>query len=97
MVTAIFTNAANVIGPQIAAQPTARLRLHAYLQAHVAYISSHFQYMMAVMEIASNVRTDEGKPRYTATTEKPVLKALETLDLAAVRNGIAVASTSRSE
>ncbi len=75
----ILTDAANVIGPQIASQPTPRLRLHAYIQAHVTYIHSHLQYMMAVMEIASNARALS----YAATAQRPVLKALETL----LRNG----------
>jgi TetR/AcrR family fatty acid metabolism transcriptional regulator len=75
----ILTDAAHVIGPQIAAQPTPRLRLHAYLQAHVMYIHSHLQYMMAIMEIASNARALS----YAATAQRPVLKALEAM----LRNG----------
>src|SRR5579859_6657956 len=73
VVKEIYTDAAHFIGPRIAAQPTARLRLQTYIQAHVEYISTHLLQMMAIMEIAINFRTEEGKLRYATTTERPVL------------------------
>lgn len=79
VVKEILTDAAHFIGPQLAAQPTARLRLQAYIQAHVEYISTHLKQMMAIMEIAIHVRTEEGKLRYGTTAERPVLTALKTL------------------
>jgi len=80
VVKAIFTDAASSIGPKIAAQPTARLRLQAYIQAHVEYISTHLEQMMAFMEIAINFyRAEDGKLRFGAATERPVLEALEGL------------------
>lgn len=80
VVKAILTDAASSIGPQIAAQPTARLRLQAYIQAHVDYISTHPTQMMAFMEIAINLyRAEDGKLRFGGGTEKPVLEALEGL------------------
>ena len=79
VVKEILTDAAHFIGPKLAAQPTARLRLQTYIQAHVEYISTHLKQMMAIMEIAIHVRTEEGKLRYGTTTEQPVLTALKTL------------------
>jgi len=79
VVKAIYTDAAHFIGPRIAAQPTAQLRLQAYIQSHVEYISTHLMQMMAIMEIAINFRTEEGKLRYGIATEEPVLAALEGL------------------
>jgi TetR/AcrR family fatty acid metabolism transcriptional regulator len=79
VVKAIYKDAASFIGPRIAAQPTAALRLQAYIQAHVEYISTHLMQMMAIMEIAINFRTEEGKLRYGAATERPVLTALEAI------------------
>ncbi len=79
VVRAIYADAASFIGPKIAAQPTAQLRLQTYIQAHVEYISTHLMQMMAIMEIAINVRTEDGKLRYGVATEKPVLTALEAL------------------
>ena len=79
VVKEILMDAAHFIGQQLAAQPTARLRLQTYIQAHVEYISTHLKQMMAIMEIAIHVRTEEGKLRYGTTTEQPVLTALKTL------------------
>lgn len=79
VVKEILTDAAHFIGPKLAAQSTARLRLQTYIQAHVDYISTHLKQMMAIMEIAIHVRTEEGKLRYGTPTEQPVLTALKTL------------------
>jgi AcrR family transcriptional regulator len=79
VVTAIYKDAASYIAPQIAAEPTPALRLQAYIQSHVAYVSTHLQQMMAIMEIVTNVRTDEGKLRYGAATAKPMRAQLEAL------------------
>jgi AcrR family transcriptional regulator len=79
VIRAIYADAARFIGPQLAAQPTAQLRLQAYIQAHVEYISTHLTQMMAIMEIALNVRTEEGKLRYGVATEKPQLSTLEAM------------------
>ena len=79
VVKEIYTDAAHFIGPRIAAQSTAQLRLQTYIQAHVEYISTHLLQMMAFMEIAINFRTADGKLRYGLATERPVLTALEAL------------------
>lgn len=79
VVTAIYKDAASYIGPQVAAQPTPALRLQAYIQSHVEYISAHLKQMLAIMEIAINARTEEGKPRYGADTAEPVRAPLEAL------------------
>ncbi len=79
VVKEIYTDAARFIGPRLAAQSTAQLRLQTYIQAHVEYISTHLMQMMAIMEVAINVRTEEGKLRYGTATEKPVLTALEAI------------------
>lgn len=79
VVKAIYADAATYIAPKIAAQPTPTLRLQAYIQSHVEYIREHLMQMMALIEIAINVRTAEGKSRYGVATEEPTLKALERL------------------
>jgi hypothetical protein len=35
--------------------------------------------MIALIEIMTNSRTNDGKPRYTVATEEPILVALEAL------------------
>jgi AcrR family transcriptional regulator len=79
VVTAIFKDAAFYIVPRIAAEPTPALRLHAYIQSHVEYISAHLKQMMAIMEIVLNVRTEEGKLRFGSATAEPVRASLEAL------------------
>lgn len=82
VVAAIFKDAAAYIGPRVAAQPTHALRLRAYLQSHVEYITTHLQQMMAIIEIAANARAEGKKPRFGAAAEA-VRAPLETL----LRNG----------
>jgi len=79
VVTEIYTAGARFMGPQIAAQPTATLMLQTYIQTNVEYIRTHLLQMMAIMEIAINFRTEDGKLRYGIATEEPVLAALEAL------------------
>jgi TetR/AcrR family transcriptional regulator, fatty acid metabolism regulator protein len=76
VLTQIYTGAAKYIGPKVGAEDTARLRLHAYIRSHVEYISTHLKEMAAVMEIATNHRTEDGKPVMPAA-QNPVLTALE--------------------
>jgi AcrR family transcriptional regulator len=83
VITAIYDDAAAYIGPRIAAQPSATLRLQAYIEAHVEYISAHLTQMMALMEIAVNFRTDDGKLRNRAATAERARAPLEAL----LRNG----------
>ena len=78
VVTEIYTAAVQAVTPQIAAQPTAALRLQAYIRSAVDYIGTHRMRMVALLEIALNFRTADGKLRYSGT-EEWILTALEAL------------------
>lgn len=78
VVTEIYTDAVQAVTPQIAAQLTAQLRLQAYIRSAVDYIGSHRMRMVALLEIALNFRTADGKLRYRGTAEW-ILTALEAL------------------
>jgi len=78
VVTEIYTAAVQAVTPQIAAQPTAQLRLQAYIRSAVDYIGTHRTRMVALLEIALNFRTADGKLRYRGT-EEWILTALEAL------------------
>jgi AcrR family transcriptional regulator len=78
VVTEIYTAAVQAVTPQIAAQPTAQLRLQAYIRSAVDYIGIHRMRMVALLEIALNFRTADGKLRYIGT-EEWILTALEAL------------------
>lgn len=79
IVTAIYIEGAQAMVPHIAEQPTATLMLQAYIQTNLEYIGSHRTRVMALIEIMLNYHTKEGKPYYSASTEEPVLEALENL------------------
>jgi len=79
VVTEIYTAAVQAVTPQIAAQPTAQLQLQAYIQSAVHYIGTHRMQMVALLEIALNFRTAEGKLRYSGISEEWILSALEAL------------------
>jgi len=79
VVSAIYTEAAAYIGPRVAAHTAFAPRLRAYIEAHVEYISAHLQQMMAIIEIASNMRTSGGKLRYGVGAAPAVRAALEAL------------------
>jgi AcrR family transcriptional regulator len=78
VVTEIYTAAVQAVTPQIAAQPTAQLRLQAYIRSAVDYIGTHRMQMVALLEIALNFRTADGKLRYSGT-EEWILTALEAI------------------
>jgi AcrR family transcriptional regulator len=79
VVTEIYTAAVQAVTPQITAQSTAALRLQAYIRSAVDYIGAHRIRMMALMEIALNSRTADGKLRYGGATEEWILAPLEAL------------------
>lgn len=85
VVTEIYT-AVQAVTPQIAVQPTAQLRLQAYIRSAVDYIGTHRIRMVALLEIASNSRTEDGKLRYSGT-EEWILTSLEDLLRQGQENG----------
>jgi TetR/AcrR family fatty acid metabolism transcriptional regulator len=79
VVTEIYTAAVHAVSPQIMAQSTTALRLQAYIRSAVEYIGAHRVRIVALMEIALNVRTPDGKLRYGGVTEEWILAPLEAL------------------
>jgi len=79
VVTEIYAAAVQAVTPQIAAQPTAQLRLQAYIRSAVDYIGAYRMRMVALLEITRNFRTPDGKLRYGGSTEEWILTALEAL------------------
>lgn len=79
VVKAIYTEGAHLLGPPIAAQPTAILMLRTYIQTNVEYIGTHRLQMLAIREIVLNRRTTDGKFRSDLLKEAPILEALEAI------------------
>ncbi|HLZ57302.1 MAG TPA: TetR family transcriptional regulator [Ktedonosporobacter sp.] len=79
VVTDIYTAAVQAVTPQITVQPTAQLRLQAYIRSAVDYIGTHRTRMVALLEIALNYRSADGTLRYGGISEEWILTALEAL------------------
>jgi AcrR family transcriptional regulator len=79
VVADIYRAAVEAVTPQIMAQPTTALRLHAYIRSAIEYIGAHRTRMLALIEIALNFRTADGKLRYRGATEEWILAPLEAM------------------
>lgn len=79
VIQAIYAEGAHLLGPPIAAQPTATLMLQIYIQTNVEYIGTHRLQMMAIREIALNFRTADGKLHSSVLKDGPILEALEVI------------------
>jgi TetR/AcrR family transcriptional regulator, fatty acid metabolism regulator protein len=73
----IYAAGARFMVPQIEAQSTAASMLRVYIQANIQFIHTHRVQMMAVMEIMTNFRTQDGHLRFDVHAEEPALAALE--------------------
>lgn len=79
VIQAIDTEGACLLGPPIAAQPTATLMLRTYIQTNVEDIGTHRLQMLASREIILNVRPADGKLRSGLLKESSILDALEAM------------------
>lgn len=77
VVKSMVAEATAFMGPQVAAQTTSSSRLRAYIGSNILYIAAHRAQMMAIIEIALNMRTEDGKLRYHLGKEEQALAALE--------------------
>ena len=79
VVIEIFTVAAKNVTPQIAAQPTAKLRLQVYIRSAVEYIGTHHTQMVALIEILTHYRGANAKPIFDQDLQEAILIDLEAL------------------
>ena len=75
----ILTAAGESVAPQITAQPTAALRLRAYIRSAVEYIGTHRTRMTALIEILSHHRGDHTQPLFQSDLQEAILVHLEDL------------------
>ena len=75
----ILSTAAKSVTPQIVAQPTAKLRLQAYIRSAVEYIGSHHTQMVALIEILNQYRGVSGKPIFDQDLQETILADLEVM------------------
>jgi AcrR family transcriptional regulator len=67
----VFTAAAQVMAPAMAAQETWSGKLRAYLESNLQYLREHPKEIAALTAIGPHLRTDEGVP-HTSTTSQDV-------------------------
>ena len=79
VVAEIFSQATQTISPQIAAQPSARLRLQVYVRSAIEYIGAHRAQMKALTDILSNHRGGYAQPFFGQANQEAILVDLETL------------------
>lgn len=75
----IFTGAEKSVRSQVAAQPTAQLRLQAYIRSAVEYIGSHRTQMVALIEVLTQYRGDGAPPIFDQDLQETMLTNLEAL------------------
>lgn len=64
VVESVYADGARYVGPRIQAERSAPAQLAAYLRSSLEFIRDHGQQIAAVAEIAVNVRSKEGAPRF---------------------------------
>jgi len=79
VVTDIYIAGVYFMLPKIEVQSTTSDKLRAYIQTNVDFISNHRIQVVALVNIMTSVRNEQGKLRYDVTAEEPILSALEEL------------------
>jgi len=77
IVVEVYTAGAQFMIPLLQATKTARETLRVYIESNIAFIGSHRKQMVALVEIFTNFRPEDGKPRFDAGSEEPILAPLE--------------------
>lgn len=74
----VLARAAEQMVPRIEAASGRREALAEYIRANLAFIEEHPAQIRALIEIASNARTDDGAPLLAASGEDPAILLLAT-------------------
>jgi TetR/AcrR family transcriptional regulator, fatty acid metabolism regulator protein len=77
IVIQVYTAAAYFMMPYIEAEATARGMLRAFIESNLAFMRAHPQQLLALVEIFTNFRTQEGRPFYGAAENEPNVESLE--------------------
>jgi TetR/AcrR family fatty acid metabolism transcriptional regulator len=71
VVAHVFATAAALIGPPVNAQTTARAALRTFIEADVAFLTTHPNHPRAVMNIIRAGRTTDGAPAFDRAVDEP--------------------------
>ena len=67
----VFATAESLIGPPVNAQTTARAALRTFIQADVAFLTTHPNHPRAIMNIIRAGRTADGAPAFDRAVDEP--------------------------
>ncbi len=73
----VFGRATAFVVPRLEAETTAAGKVRAYIEARIAFLGGHRDYLLALFNIWSSFRDEDGKLRLDETTAEPMLQALE--------------------
>ncbi|MEU7629652.1 TetR/AcrR family transcriptional regulator [Nocardia sp. NPDC049220] len=77
LVIQLYVAATEYVAPRVGAAVGARNRLLAYIDSNVAFIASNSAYVTALIEVVTNLRDAEGKPRFaSADGERDIIVPL---------------------
>ncbi|MGE8207339.1 TetR/AcrR family transcriptional regulator [Heyndrickxia sp. NPDC080065] len=65
--------------PQIEAQTSPKGMLQTYIEANLKFVDTNRKHVFAVIEIVSNVRTDDGKLRFAADHDESIFLPIENI------------------
>jgi TetR/AcrR family transcriptional regulator, fatty acid metabolism regulator protein len=67
------------LGPRLEAEPTGAGMLRTYIEANLAFVMENRHHVAAVVEIALNARSDDGRPLYDLSIREAGAEALRQL------------------
>jgi TetR/AcrR family transcriptional regulator, fatty acid metabolism regulator protein len=75
------------MAPRMQAQTTVAGQLRAYIQANIEFIDTYRRQVIVLADIMANMRTPDGKFRYDAQAEEPILVVVEEMLRGGQENG----------
>ncbi|MGY1943225.1 TetR/AcrR family transcriptional regulator [Nocardia asiatica] len=77
LVVQLYVSAAEYIAPRVGAAVGARESLLAYLESNLGFIEANTTYVAALVEVVTNLRDAEGKPKFaSAEGERDIIAPL---------------------
>ncbi|GIN88823.1 TetR family transcriptional regulator [Heyndrickxia sporothermodurans] len=74
--------------PQIEAHTSPKGMLQAYIESNLHFVDTNRKQVFAVIEIVSNVRTDDGKLRFAADHDESIFLPIEKIIRLGMKNGV---------
>ena len=79
IISDVFTMGGAFMQPRIAAEKTTSGMLRAYIESNIAFMRTHRPHLVALVDIVTNARADDGKPLLDASKYDPAIAELGAL------------------